>query len=285
MRNFLLGCAAAAALITALPAAAADLPRLAPAPVYAPAPVFTWTGFYIGANAGAAWRHDNHDDLFGYSALGVTFPGGFFTGHDRFTGDDRDDVGFTGGLTLGANWQVGQFVLGVEGDINYIDRDILDRFSGVAFTVTRQPGVTFTVFGSDEDDSNWFGTLRARGGLALDRFLIYATGGLAFNGNGEDHVFTVVGRNAAGAVVSAATFASKGEDDLGWTVGGGVEAGITNNVSVKLEYLYVRFEGSEVIDPIASTALGTAVVSDRDNDSHIVRAGVNFKFGGLFGAY
>ncbi|HEX2136585.1 MAG TPA: hypothetical protein VHG30_11880, partial [Microvirga sp.] len=57
-----------------------------------------------------------------------------------------------------------------------------------------------------------------------------------------------------------------------------VEAAVTDNISVKLEYLYVRFEESHGIDPIGSIVLGTPVTWDRDNDAHVVRAGINFRF-------
>ena len=282
MRSFLLSTAAGGALLAtaAVTAGAADMAvRVAPEPVYTPVPIFTWTGFYIGANAGAAWREDDQDKGFRYSDIGVAFLGG------SGTGDDRNDVSFTGGLTVGANWQFNQVVLGLEGDINYIDRDVLDRFGGVAFTVANRPGVTFTVVGGDEDEGNWLGTLRSRAGLAWDRFLVYGTAGLAFIDEGDAHAFSVVGRDPAGRVVVNTGFTSDGNTNLGWTAGAGAEVGLTSNISVKLEYLYTRFDPVDTIDPIASTAVGAPVVFEQERDSHIVRVGVNFKFGDLFGAY
>jgi outer membrane immunogenic protein len=283
MRYVLLSTVAVSTLLTAAvgPASAADVAVRAPAPYYdyAPVPVFTWTGFYIGANAGAAWRHHDDDKGFRYSALDVTFPGG------SDTGDERDHAGFTGGLTLGANWQFNQVVLGLEGDINYMDRDVLDRFSGVAFTVANRPGVTFTVAGGDEEEGHWFGTLRTRAGLAWDRFLVYGTAGLALKEDDDAHAFSVVGRDPAGRVVVNTGFTSDGTTNLGWTAGAGAEVGLTANISVKLEYLYVTFDPVDTIDPIASTAVGAPVVFEQERDWHIVRGGVNFKFGDLFGAY
>ena len=283
MRYVLLSTVAVSTLLTAAvePASAADVAVRAPAPYYdyAPVPVFTWTGFYIGANAGATWRDEDQDKGFRYSDIGIAFLGG------SGTGDDRNDVGFTGGLTVGANWQFNQVVLGLEGDINYIDRDVHERFGGLAFTVANRPGVTFTVAGGDEDEGNWLGTLRTRAGLAWDRFLVYGTAGLAFIDEGDAHAFSVVGRDPAGRVVVNTGYTSDGNTNLGWTAGAGAEVGLTSNISVKLEYLYTRFDPVDTIDPIASTAVGAPIVFEEERDSHIVRGGINFKFGDLFGAY
>ena len=87
-------------------AAAADLPsRKAPAMV-APVPVFTWTGFYVGVNAGYGWGNDNNDAV---DPLNGNFGGG------------GNDGGFVGGAQLGYNYQMGMFVLGAETDIQYAD--------------------------------------------------------------------------------------------------------------------------------------------------------------------
>ena len=83
------------------------------------------------------------------------------------------------------------------------------------------------------------------------------------------------------------SFAGFNDDSssVGWTVGGGVEAAVTTNISLKLEYLYLHFDEGTRLDPVSSVVLGTPVFWDQNNDAHVVRAGVNFKFGGLFGAY
>ncbi len=329
MRNFLLGCAAAAALITALPASAADLPTRrvavapAPAPVYV-APVFTWTGFYIGANAGGAWRH--HDNGFfgdrcGRGLDGVTVDN---CGSDLF--DDDDNVRFTGGLTLGVNWQIGAFVLGVEGDINYLDNGDDDHFGfgDVAFNLPtvgqrragginvgglgleRDPfGYVASWHGNGDDDDNWFGTLRGRGGIAFDRFLVYATGGVVFGGNQAFNDFgstAVVREVATGAIATTlgggpaiyqAGFRHDDDEDVHWTVGGGFEFALTDNVTLKLEYLHVFFDNGGdrfTVDPIATAFFGDRVYvngngGDNNRDIDIVRAGINFKTSGFFGLF
>ena len=191
-------------------ASAADLPVRAapPAPIIAAAPIFTWTGFYVGVNAGYGWSNDDFD------AVDLA--------------DEDDDGGFVGGAQVGYNYQIGSFVVGLEGDIQYADfgRD-------GAFDLDRD-GVSDGVF----DSSDWFGTVRARAGVAFDRALIYATGGFAF---------------ADGA--------------NGWTVGGGLEYAFTNNLSAKIEGLYVNFEEDDIAG------------YEFENDFGVIRAGLNFRFG------
>ena len=193
-------------------ASAADLPVRAapPAPMIAAVPVFTWTGFYVGVNAGYGWNANDS-----ITVGGVTF-------------DLDDEGGFVGGVHAGYNYQIGSFVVGLEGDIQYAD---FGREG--AFVVD---GTTY-----DVDNSDWFGTVRARAGVAFDRALIYATGGFAFADNAS-----------------------------GWTVGGGVEYAFTNNLSAKIEGLYVNLDQDDNFPGL-----------DLDNDAEfgVVRAGLNFRFG------
>ncbi|WP_262028936.1 outer membrane protein [Microvirga sp. Mcv34] len=190
-------------------ALAADLPsRRAPAPIIAAVPVFTWTGFYVGVNAGYGWN-TNDDFIFNNVRYNLS-----------------DDGGFVGGAQAGYNYQIGSFVVGLEGDIQYADfggNDVILADGTVA----------------DFNNSDWFGTVRARAGVAFDRALIYATGGFAF---------------ADGAT--------------GWTVGGGIEYAFTNNLSAKVEGLYVNLDQDD-------NFLGI----NRDAEFGVVRAGLNFRFG------
>ena len=195
---------------------AADLPsRRAPAPVIAAVPVFTWTGFYLGVNAGYGWNDSDSITLSNGAVI---------------TSVDDSEGGFVGGAQAGYNYQIGSFVVGVEGDIQYAD------FGGASYVI---PGVgTF-----DDNSDDWFGTVRARAGVAFDRALIYATGGFAF-----------------------------ADDRNGWTVGGGLEYAITNNLSAKVEGLYVNLDEQDY-------TFGGATFQGGDADFGVVRAGLNFRFG------
>src|SRR5690348_11043347 len=109
---------ASAAIMMAGSALAADLPARVAAPArYVAAPIFTWTGFYVGLNAGAGFNNRNNGYVtsgFGNTVVFSTNGGGF---------NNNNDAGFTGGVQAGYNWQISPlFVVGVEADINYLDR-------------------------------------------------------------------------------------------------------------------------------------------------------------------
>ena len=135
MRHLLLGSVAAFALVAGA-AQAADLPRRAapPAPIYV-APIFTWTGFYVGAQIGGGWGRSEIGAI-SYNANGVV-----------------------GGLHAGYNMQFGSIVAGVEGDIEATSLKGSTAFPGVLLK-TRAP---------------WQGSVRARVGVAFDRFMPYIT--------------------------------------------------------------------------------------------------------------
>jgi outer membrane immunogenic protein len=196
-------------------AMAADLPsRRAPAPVIAAVPVFTWTGFYVGVNAGYGWN----------DGTSVTFPNGLVV-----STDGNDDGGFVGGAQIGYNYQIGSFVVGIEGDLQYADfGDNRYNFGAVG------------IFEDGSDD--WFGTVRARAGVAFDRALVYATGGFAF-----------------------------ADDRAGWTLGGGLEYAFTNNLTGKIEGLYVNLEDQDY-------TFNGLTFSSEEQEFGVVRAGLNYKF-------
>ena len=214
--------ALAVAAILGTAAHAADLPsRFAPAaaPVVAAVPVFTWTGFYVGVNAGYGWNTNDDDVVINGTAFEVD-----------------DEGGFVGGAQIGYNYQIGSFVVGLETDIQYAD------IGGD----TTLPGLD-----SNDDDDNWFGTVRGRAGYAFDRALIYATGGLAY------------GKISNG-------FSNSDDTNFGWTLGAGVEYAFTNNLTAKVEGLYVNLEQDD--DDVPN-------ISGKDETEFgVIRAGLNYKF-------
>jgi outer membrane immunogenic protein len=206
-------------------AMAADLPsRRAPAPIIAAVPVFTWTGFYVGVNAGYGWNTNNSS----------TFVPGF-----GFL-DRNNDGGFVGGGQIGYNYQIGSFVVGVETDLQYAD------LGG-----SRNDFFGTTTFRNNSSD-NYFGTVRARAGVAFDRALLYVTGGFAYGdvGNG-------------------------GGSNGGWTLGGGLEYAFTNNLTAKIEGLYVNLDRNNDRFLVGAPAV---IDSRGNNEFGVVRAGLNYKF-------
>jgi len=239
-KRFLLASTALLALGSA--AAAADLPSRAPAPYVAPIPVFSWTGFYVGVNAGYGFADTNNDNfLFGTSGLNVATTAGLApvtpVGTGFFTGNDRSRDGFVGGGQVGYNWQVtpgSGWVVGIEGDVQYADlnRGRNNNFaafagnglflanvvtptgtgSGIAAPTAGSGGNNVALFnngggfGSDLGGrSDWFATVRGRLGYGWDRVLVYATGGVAFTDSGSrDNGFLVGFGN--GAAIPAAFF-------------------------------------------------------------------------------
>jgi outer membrane immunogenic protein len=154
MKTRLLGLLAATALVTAgvTAASAADLPSrsMAPAaPFVAAVPVFTWTGFYVGAQAGYAWSAEDDDFA---APVGYTVGGLPFTG---FGGEDGD--GFLAGVHAGYNVQFGSFVVGVEGDIEGVFGGDDDDFDGVIIsTATGLP----VAYGIPSSSIDWQGSIR-----------------------------------------------------------------------------------------------------------------------------
>lgn len=270
MKMRLLGFLAATALSTAgiSAASAADLPiRTAPpAPVIAAAPVFTWSGFYVGVNAGYGWADENNETSVAVpgEAIGVGSVPGILT----FNDDDGD--GFVGGGQIGYNFQTGAFVFGVEADIQWADLG----GGGTAAYPAQWDAYAFRPAGV-LGGLDWFGTLRARAGVAFGQALIYATGGFAYGGADDDND----------------DFGLIDNDDVrtGWALGAGVEYAFTNNLTLGLEGLWVNLDGDNNGEFIGSSvpfvgadrqAIEVAGVDREDDaDFFVARAKLNFKFG------
>jgi outer membrane immunogenic protein len=206
MRIRLMAATALALIGIGAPALAADIyGRSRPYTVQPPLNMYSWAGPYVGANLGYA------------------------TGD--ITNSAINPSGFAGGVQGGYNWQFGQWVVGLEGDIQASSAN--DRFAAWKFS------------------NPWFGTLRGRGGYAINNILIYGTGGLAF-GNVRAEVFNFSETHTA----------------AGWALGVGAEIGITQNWSAKAEYLYVNLNNSQ----FALTGL------PHGYQFNLVRLGVNYRF-------
>jgi len=257
-RAFTLGIGVLTLISGTFAASAADLGArpIGKAPVVAPPPPFSWTGCYIGGNIGAKrGSFDGEANLIGADPL--LFPTLVFGGGD-------DETGFIGGGQAGCQWQTGQFVLGVEGDF---DATNLERtFVSAGLVPPFVAGDTFTL------SNDWQASIRGRLGWAFDRFMIYATGGVAW-ANFE----------AAAALVGTPFIVSADKTLTGWTVGGGVEWAFTPNWSLGVEYRFSQFDrddfglGSFLLGPV-TFPLGVRA----ELETHEVTARVNYRFN-LFG--
>jgi outer membrane immunogenic protein len=261
-KSLISGVAAAVGLLAAGAASAADLPArrgFVPAPVLM-APAFMWSGFYAGLNAGYSFNSDKASTVGtpGFVGLGANVPASLAIGKN----------GFTGGGQIGYNYQMGNLVLGVETDLQYVAGKGSQSFAGVAPPITT----------SASRDNGYLGTLRARVGLvASERLMIYATGGLAYGAFQTDlQVTTAAG--PAGPFWSGRSNSTR----VGYTVGAGAEYALTNNWTAKLEYLYYDLGRNTVrTTPNAAAAgafPGVAYDARVENTGQIVRAGMNYKF-------
>jgi outer membrane immunogenic protein len=209
---------ATAALIALTGSAlAADLPNTKGPPVFAPPPpVFTWTGAYVGAQAGYEWGRTS-------GAL-FTDPGVFLAGLSSYDGS-----GVVGGVHIGYNYQINQFVLGVEGDVE-----------GSSYSGSATGTLPFTSYTTRIPVQ---GSIRGRVGIAWDRVLFYATGGAEIAD--IENTYASPARGGGPAVlfvpIIPAGYDSFSSGHVGWTVGGGVEYAIDPNWSVRAEYRYTDF--------------------------------------------
>ncbi len=288
MKKLMLGSAALVMLVAGGPAMAADM--AVKAPVYkAPIATWSWAGSYVGVNGGYGWASDP-------STLSDTTVTTSSTTHDAtiptptFVANPTTTVvaagtgsantnGWFGGIQAGHNWQSNSFVYGLEGDIQITGQ------SGSA-TLCDTPGCPV---GTGMDVANyrlpWFGTFRGRLGFTpASRWLVYATGGLAVAQVDESLSGGTVG---GGGGLSASNNSTR----AGFAVGGGVESALTNDWTLKLEYLYMDFGTLSLAGtgaPITTTTFNgprietiaisttTAGLSTRVTDN-IIRLGLNYR--------
>lgn len=207
-----------------------------------------WAGAYIGGNLGYGIGHNP-------SRLGTEIGFPIFT-PEAIT---LSPAGITGGAQAGHNWQTGHLVIGVEGDFqgaNQKDAVCLQACKVQFDYVTAQQSLS------------WFGTVRGRIGYAAGPALLYATGGYAVAGIKTDV------QKLDGAMTTAA---SLNEIRSGWVLGGGIETMFAPNWSTKLEYIYADY-GSVSNSFVSAAPFSTILNSELHN--HVVRAGVNYHFGG-----
>ena len=223
-----LGIMLSAILLSATAGHAADLGwNSGASPIYSPSPASGWSGFYAGVSGGYGWG----------TATVAPAPG-------------AQASNGTGGWSLGGqagyNMDMGGFILGAEGDL---------QWSNIGFSEDI-PGV-----GSFKTGIDFYGTLRGRAGMAFGQVMPYVTGGIA------------AGRGTANLTNPGGVTTSQSATHMGWTAGVGLEAQATSNISIKAEYLYVDL-GTQAYNGLPA-GIGNIDVTQRFS---VVRAGLNYKF-------
>lgn len=232
--------------ITANGALAADLGGVYETPIApAPAPVFSWTGIYLGGHVGYGWSNKDWTLIRNAGPQPSNEIGSVITSHDA--------DGALGGVQLGYNYQRNGIVLGAEGEFSWtgMNGDSSWENSGREYR-------------DASTDINWIATLAGRVGFAFDRKLLYVKGGIAW----ADEDFSHTGGEGTVRHLSG------GDTRTGWLIGAGLEYALDSNWSLKAEYDYLNF-GS---DKVSLTDGDVTAIFDIDQDMHVVKVGINYKF-------
>lgn len=235
-------CGAIALTALAGSAFAADLPSTKAAPTFiAPAPAYSWTGFYAGGYIGGAFGNAKVYEAVGNGAYPANFSG------------------VTAGGLVGANYQLNQFVIGVEGEFGYQG----GKATGNFLSASSGRPIIQTV--STED----VGRIRGRFGLAFDRALLFVAGGGSFSNE----------KITETAVIAGSAYSINNGIE-GWNIGGGADWAITNNWIGRIEYIYDDY-GRTSYNFFNLPRTGTAFFNDRSAQlsENTVRAAVVYKFG------
>jgi outer membrane immunogenic protein len=250
-------------------AQAADLPAHDIPPLFTASPVYQWTGFYAGINAGYIVGNQTQAFLTGVTPANILSATSYARGDATSSARDH---GFTGGGQIGYNYQIGHIVVGIEADASYTGLD--QTFDSPT------PAGAGRVYHSKLD---FLGTLRGRAGYAFDRLLVYGTGGLAY-GQTENDVSLLDRTNTVTRFQG-----SQGGLQAGFAVGGGVEYALpagsvldvfhSSGVTLRVEYLHYDLGSTNVyVNAVASAGAVGAYNAHMTVEGDLVRAGLNYKY-------
>jgi outer membrane immunogenic protein len=244
--------ASSAILLSPLAAHSADVAPMAPPP---PVPVFSWTGFYVGANIGGAWANNSWTD----SLFLTNF-------NNNSTNNTTNNAGvFIGGGQIGGNYQIGNFVIGGEWDFDWAANS--DGGSGAVIPAVGTIVVT--------NNSRWITTVAARLGYAFfDHLLLYGKVGGGWVGNNNLTVTNVT----TGASLTCANFTNCGNNAGGWLVGAGGEYAFAPNWSVKFEYDFLGLGSRTFVIPATAAFLAGDVFTSNNRNIQEFKVGVNYLF-------
>jgi outer membrane immunogenic protein len=237
-------------------ATAADLAvRKAPPP---PPPVFSWTGFYIGAHVGTGWGTTESE----INSISASFQGQQIFNAAGFVipVSQTQSNGFLGGIQGGYNWQLSPWaVIGVEADFSW---------TGIKGT---SPCLVILACSTDHD---WIATVAGRFGVTYDRALFYVKGGVAWAQT------TYAASLNLGGLASFTT--SVDETRVGALFGTGIEYAFLPGWSAKIEYNYIDFGTDDYNFPLAIGPIAVNVGTAIREKEHLVKAGLNYRFGSAY---
>ena len=241
-----------------------------------------WTGAYIGFNGGIDVGQNGLADGIGYSA--PSFSSSAILNDEQY---NHVTVGGIIGPQIGANWQFAQtWLVGLEADWVFDDSENIAAC--VASCLQTPPGPPFANYAislTDQERLHWFATLRPRLGYITGDTLWFLTAGGVLAGVDVEVRQNITVSGTPSPLVPSSTAISPTHTNLGFTVGGGIETRISDNWSLKAEYLYLDLGG--VIDSFSVSEAGNtsgiagAVLETQTNShlhDHIFRAGLNYKF-------
>ena len=294
MRKKLLATATAFGTLLATASFANDVSKKNTPPQKASVAPFSWTGFYGGVNLGYNWSNS--------SAKSAGLPVTILPDPDFDIVTPQRDIlplpnqgsarqGFIGGIQLGYNYQINQFVLGAEADFMGTNTS---KSKSSSFTLIDPPdpasgdlGGQVTVGQINSVRQNWLGTVRARAGFAADRALIYATGGFAY---GKARVSSRVPVTSVDfspeqdeqVPVNVTWAGAKTATRLGYTLGAGLEYAVTDNWILRAEYLYYNLGDVNVISQPSPTLVNGNVLNPSSTkvriDGNMARLALSYKF-------
>lgn len=226
-----------------------------------PIPALRWTGLYVGFNEGIA---------FGKTSTSHTgLPAGALNAGNDY-GLNQEWTGAQFGVQAGYNWQLNQWLLGVQADFASASVNAVDRIIGV--TLRNGTGGGPLSFVTANQKINYLVTGRLRlGVLATENLLLFASGGLAFAGVSYSGQFHLTAADFSG---------SDSASRSGWVLGGGLEYRFTDCWSVMAEYMYFNL-GSHRLATANNTLPGFQSQFDFNTRGSLARVGVNYKLSGL----
>lgn len=237
--------------------------------------VHNWTGFYVGGNAGYAWGSSTVST----ATAGPTFPPGYFAATSITAINDAGTAklhpkNFEGGIQAGYNWQTGPWVLGVEVEFDSFHLSASRTVSGI-YPCCAPSSYSF----SQSVSTNWLFTARPRLGWATNNWLFYVTGGVAVTNLKNSNIFV-------DNVFNNAEIANVSKTKAGWIIGAGAETALSQNWSVRIEYLYMDFGSVAVNGALVPTpaliASGNTVPNPFTHSAsltaNVVRLGANYRF-------